>query len=872
MKNSLIYLVSFITGLANLQAVTIAEKREGTLSISDTELSPDLKALLKHTNDTINFAQRKLSALYQEAFLLREQCAMPEEFLPLLSQINDLRHTIRHAQQQWQAAIANAEKGGNYALWHQPETTIGQLIDDYAAEDHIYMVSPDIGKMKLSVSSNLPIPRSSWGEILELILNHNGVGIRQLNPYLRELYLLANDNANLRVITDSRGDLEFLPSHERVAFVLEPGCLEIKRIWYFLNRFVSPSTTTLQMVGREIIMIGKVSDVQELLKVYDFVATHGGSVEYKAVRINRVDVQEMAKTLTAIFDVITESPKESSPEGPGMQPARNRPRPPPTREEIARGIQPISTPQAKGPQTFGNNSLKVIALTDIAQALVLVGTRDEIRRAEEIIRRVEEQVGNATEKVVYWYNVKNSDPEELAQVLAKIYDLMIATNTGREPPPGAPGLLPPPPPEGPPPPPGLLRGPPSPFPSPQGPRELVGPLPTQGYYLNESNYLIDPDDLKPPRPAPNQGRDNFIVDLKTSSLVMVVEAPMLAEMKELLKKLDVPKKMVQIEIMLVEQVLTHRDSMGLNCLTLGSLASQVNASSFLFNNCGVDSFFPGTGITRFIVSRPCSRNAPGFDLVYQFLISRDDVRINASPSVLTVNQTPATVEIEEEISVSTGTFLTPNGASESLQESYARARYGIKIDVTPTIHMNNPTKDGPHCKELLNYITLDSDIKFETIVGDPLINNRPPVIRRALTNQARVADGQTVIIGGFRRKDTADISRSVPFLGELPGIGKLFSTTQLSDTSTEMFLFMTSKIVSDPEDELERIKMEEMSRRAGDLPYFTKALQIAREQEQRELFQGTLNLLFGHKPERTVDTEACEALVDAEECEYYDGR
>ena len=65
------------------------------------------------------------------------------------------------------------------------------------------------------------------------------------------------------------------------------------------------------------------------------------------------------------------------------------------------------------------NGLKVIALTHVAQAIFLVGTKEEIKKAEEIIDRVENQVGEAKEKLIYWYTCKHSDPEELAQIQKK---------------------------------------------------------------------------------------------------------------------------------------------------------------------------------------------------------------------------------------------------------------------------------------------------------------------------------------------------------------------------------------------------------------------------------------------------------------------
>ena len=75
---------------------------------------------------------------------------------------------------------------------------------------------------------------------------------------------------------------------------------------------------------------------------------------------------------------------------------------------------------------FEANGLKVIALSHVARALFLISTKEEIRRAEDIMnKQVESQVGEARERVIYWYTVKHSDPEEIADVLYRIYTLMI---------------------------------------------------------------------------------------------------------------------------------------------------------------------------------------------------------------------------------------------------------------------------------------------------------------------------------------------------------------------------------------------------------------------------------------------------------------
>jgi len=184
------------------------------------------------------------------------------------------------------------------------------------------------------------------------------------------------------------------------------------------------------------------------------------------------------------------------------------------------------------------------------------------------------------------------------------------------------------------------------------------------------------------------------------------------------------------------------------------------------------------------------------------------------------------------------------------KESFARARYGIKINVTPTIHV----RDEEDClldDDSPDYVTLTSEITFETIQRNiDALRDRPDVCRRIINNTVNLPDGQSVIIGGLRRKEIDDVKESIPFLGDLPGIGKLFSQTHLRDDSTEMFIIITPKIVTDPSDQLERLKLIEAGRRPGDIPSFLAELEEAHQCEKSRLMQNSMTLLFGRQPER----------------------
>lgn len=833
-KNRLLFSVLFLIAFPFLgSAQTIAEKKSG-FSEESQEMTPEMHKKLLEINRELKNSQEELKRLYSQVNDLFQAGADSETFQHLLNRINEIRINNLLLENNWRELSIQVGQTESYALWHQPETTLGQLVMDYGSQDYIYLLAPEIASMKLSVDSNLLVPRSSWGEMLNLILVQNGVGYKQLNPYLRQLFLLKDNKSDIRLITNQRKDLDFFSQDTRVCFVLTPEPAEVRRTWLFLDKFVNPNSTVLQMVGRDILIMGQVAELQDLLKLYDFIATNKGDKEYKVFPVTRVDVEEMAKILSAIFDQTQGSqslkmPLESK-----------------DRDKINRLKLPQPSPLAPQQESSEINGLKIIPLGHIAKALFLVGTKEEIKKAEQIIRQVESQVGQAREKVIYWYNAKHSDPEELAEVLHKIYLLMVRTGVAfkQDFPPGTapPGFAPP----------GFV---PLPIPPPTADQiadqiisREIDMLPSELYqtsYYQQGNYVVNPSPVEPRAtrtPTTNTNRDNFLVDPKTSSIAMVIEADILPKIKDLIKKLDVAKRMVQIEALLFERRITKQNNFGLNLLKIGDCASQTASTCISWN----DPFTIPTGILDFMISGKKSCGLPAYDIAYRFLMSQDDIQINASPSVVAINQTPATIAIVEEISINTGIFNVETAKGNTLERAFTRAQYGITISITPTIHITNndlEEEDEP------NYVTLETDITFDTIQAG-LNPERPDVTRRHITNDVRIPDGQTVILGGLRRKNTDDFKEAIPFLGDVPGIGKLFSMRELQDSETEMFIFLTPTIISDPLDDFERIKCEEMRRRPGDIPEFLCRLVAARDAEKNRVLAGSMRILFGPDPDR----------------------
>ncbi len=890
-----------------LASQTIAEKKAG-ISPMGGDLTRDMQAVLVQVNKELREDQNELQNLYQQVLKLYKENAPEGSYKELLDRINAVRKEIETLENNWRDMATQTGHENNYSLWHQPESTLGQLIIDYGSQYYVYIMSPEIASIKVSIDSNIPIPRASWNEMMELILTQNGVGYKQLNPYLRQLYLIKQDKSNIQLITNSRQELEFIPPDTRISFMLAPEPSEVRRIWTFLDKFVNPNTTVLQMIGRDILIIASAAEVLDILKLYDFILINSNDKEYKVKTITKVNAEEMAKILSVIFDQLVETPKtqERAPAGPSPAPGTSG-------ATQGRSFVDVKSDRRDTPSSSDANGLKVIPLTHIAQAVFLVGTKEEIKKAEEIINQVENQVGEAREKLIWWYVTKHSDPEELGQILEKIYTLMIQTGTGREEearrlaqgggPAGQAGQRGPAGPPGPPGAPGFEERPPGfaegvVFPNPNLPPnqtfiQPVLPNPFQpsrlytGDFYEQGGSLVNPAPIVPRNmqaPVANRNRNNFIVDLKSGTIVMVVEADILPKIKEVIKKLDVPKKMVQIETLIFEKRIKRQDNFGLNILRIGDLASNTNVASILWNTVAAKladkpNAPNNTGIFDYILSREGEHGVPAYDIAYRFLIQQEDIQINANPTVVTMNQTPAKIAVVDEISINTGVFLFNTGAGITPQNSFTRAQYGITIIVTPTIHW---TEEDNHksSDQVPSYVTLDTDITYDTIASTTATLTQPDVTRRHITNQVSIPDGQTVVIGGLRRKTSDDLKNSIPYLGEIPGFGKLFSTTAMQDDTQELFIFITPRIIADPSDDFCRLRAEEMLKRPGDIPEFMSLVIEAEEMEKNRLYAGTMNVLFGRPMDRFVPTNDCKQAgagygpgygFDCA-CEDYDGR
>ncbi len=182
---------------------TIAEKLA-----SGSSRSPDgggFDLMLREVNQELTTLRSDLSVCYKKANGLLAQEAKEESFQELLKEASDIRQKIQSLETAWHDSAVGESKRDEegYALWDQEETTLAQLVMEYGALDYLFIVPTEMAALKLNMHSNIPIPRESWGEMLEIILSHNGVGIKKINNYVRQLYILKQDPSAIQAIASS---------------------------------------------------------------------------------------------------------------------------------------------------------------------------------------------------------------------------------------------------------------------------------------------------------------------------------------------------------------------------------------------------------------------------------------------------------------------------------------------------------------------------------------------------------------------------------------------------------------------------------------------------------------------------------------------
>ncbi|MEN9974323.1 MAG: hypothetical protein RLZZ282_329, partial [Verrucomicrobiota bacterium] len=139
--------------------------------------------------------------------------------------------------------------------------------------------------------------------------------------------------------------------------------------------------------------------------------------------------------------------------------------------------------------------------------------------------------------------------------------------------------------------------------------------------------------------------------------------------------------------------------------------------------------------------------------------------------------------------------------------AWATRNTGVTLEVEPTIGENNFAIDlrfVPEIVEFEGFINYGSPIQTTStdLLGAPVVNvlteNRiemPVFSTRRVNTQLTIYDGYTVAVGGLMREDVQKVEDSVPILGDIPIIGRLFQSNSENRIKSNLIVFVTAQII-----------------------------------------------------------------------------
>jgi type IV pilus assembly protein PilQ len=150
--------------------------------------------------------------------------------------------------------------------------------------------------------------------------------------------------------------------------------------------------------------------------------------------------------------------------------------------------------------------------------------------------------------------------------------------------------------------------------------------------------------------------------------------------------------------------------------------------------------------------------------------------IISSPRVITSDAKQATIKLGQEIPYQEQAGGTTGGTTTSFKEAV------LQLDVTPQI-----TPD--------DRVIMDLKVNKDSANFSASINGVPPIDTRSVNTTVLVDNGETVVLGGVYERTKSYNKEQVPWLGDIPVLGRLFKTESRLDNNSELLIFVTPKIL-----------------------------------------------------------------------------
>ncbi|MGH7268208.1 MAG: secretin N-terminal domain-containing protein, partial [Candidatus Rokuibacteriota bacterium] len=298
-------------------------------------------------------------------------------------------------------------------------------------------------------------------------------------------------------------------------------------------------------------------------------------------------------------------------------------------------------------------------------------------------------------------------------------------------------------------------------------------------------------------------RGNVTIDVRTNTLIIRDVPENVSKIREFVTRLDQPTPAVQIEARIVN--ITKNDARRLGVIWGGAFTPRTG------NNSPVVDVRGGAGPNTASTGSPAPSTASSFpaaafgtpftsgnlfgltlgwlasnfalDLSLQALEGEGKARILSSPSLMTLDNEPATIASGQKRPI-----ISVTAVAGVAQASITYADITTRLQVVPKVAGD----DGR--------LNLTIAVKKDTFLGEvnaaglaaPIIGTKQTI------TQVRIPDGGTIVISGLREEDAVTRTEGLPWVKNIPVLGWLFKNDLTDAFRDELVVFLTAKVVDNP--------------------------------------------------------------------------
>jgi general secretion pathway protein D len=290
------------------------------------------------------------------------------------------------------------------------------------------------------------------------------------------------------------------------------------------------------------------------------------------------------------------------------------------------------------------------------------------------------------------------------------------------------------------------------------------------------------------------------VDTNTNTLIVVAPPAIQQIYRQLILALDKRRPQVLIEVTMVTLDTSNDFSLGIE-LTQGRTNNEIKWLTF--SSFGLSTIDPATAI-------PAIAATPGLNgvlldpnainVVVKALATNARAKVLSAPRVLVNDNATGTLS-----SVSESPFTSVNASNTVATTSFAGyASAGTTVALTPHISQDD-------------YLRMAYSLTLSSFSGATGGSVPPPRQTNTVNSEVVIPDGYTIVVGGLKREDTSDTVSKVPLLGDIPGLGYLFSNLTKSKKESCLFVFIRPLILRD--DQFKDLKyLSELDTAKAELP------------------------------------------------------